>query len=222
MRRAALIFPLVFVLTFSPNRLQAQVVKGSWTKLETQPAGERLVVSLRNGSRIVCTLRGTTNDELLVAVHSTDETRIAKSNVADVTTEAKQRDSLKNGAAWGLGLGIGFGVLNGHLRGTREFVTGPRGLPLFKPPYGRITAINLNTGDHVWTKPNGDGPSDHPAIKHLNLPPLGQPGRASPLLTKTLLFVGRRSHQCPDTARWRRASNTLWSRLDLSTMPPNS
>ena len=77
-----------------------------------------------------------------------------------------------------------------YVHGTREFVIGPRGLPLFKPPYGRITAINLNTGDHVWMQPNGDGPRDHPAIKHLNLPPLGQPGRASPLLTKTLLFVG--------------------------------
>ncbi len=77
-----------------------------------------------------------------------------------------------------------------YVHGTREFVTGPRGLPLFKPPYGRITAINLNTGDHVWVKPNGDGPREHPAIKHLNLPPLGQPGRASPLVTKTLFFIG--------------------------------
>ena len=77
-----------------------------------------------------------------------------------------------------------------YVHGTREFVTGPRGLPLFKPPYGRITAINLNTGDHLWVKPNGDGPREHPAIKYLNLPPLGQPGRASPLVTKTLLFIG--------------------------------
>ena len=77
-----------------------------------------------------------------------------------------------------------------YVHGTCEFVTGPRGLPLFKPPYGRITAINLNTGDHVWVKPNGDGPREHPAIKYLNLPPLGQPGRASPLVTKTLLFIG--------------------------------
>ena len=77
-----------------------------------------------------------------------------------------------------------------YVRGTRDFVTGPRGLPLFKPPYGRITAINLNSGEHAWMKPNGDGPRDHPAIRQLNLPPLGQPGRASPLLTKTLLFVG--------------------------------
>jgi hypothetical protein len=40
---------------------------------------------------------------------------------------------------------------------------------------------------------HGDGPRDHPAIKHLNLPPLGNPGRAAPLLTKTLLFVGEGS-----------------------------
>ena len=40
---------------------------------------------------------------------------------------------------------------------------------------------------------NGDGPRDHPAIKHLNLPPLGNPGRAAPLLTKTLLFIGEGS-----------------------------
>ena len=37
--------------------------------------------------------------------------------------------------------------------------------------------------------PNGDGPRDHPALKHLNLPPLGQMGRAAPLVTRTLLFV---------------------------------
>ena len=71
----------------------------------------------------------------------------------------------------------------------REPGPGPRGLPITKPPYGRITAIDLNTGDHMWMTPNGDGPRDHPALKHLNLPPLGQMGRAAPLLTKTLLFV---------------------------------
>jgi quinoprotein glucose dehydrogenase len=71
----------------------------------------------------------------------------------------------------------------------REPGPGPRGLPITKPPYGRITAIDLNTGDHLWMTPNGDGPRDHPALKALNLPPLGQMGRAAPLLTKTLLFV---------------------------------
>ena len=74
-------------------------------------------------------------------------------------------------------------------RGTRAFPDGPRGLPLTKPPYGRITAIDMNTGEHVWMVPNGNGPRNHPAIDHLNLPPLGQPGRAMTLLTKSLLFV---------------------------------
>lgn len=50
---------------------------------------------------------------------------------------------------------------------------GPQGLPLLKPPYRRITAIDLNTGDHVWQIPLGKGPTDHPAIAHLNLGDLG-------------------------------------------------
>ena len=76
-----------------------------------------------------------------------------------------------------------------YTRGTRAFPDGPRGLPLTKPPYGRITAIDMNSGEHVWMVPNGDGPRDHPAIAHLDLPPLGQPGRSMTLLTRTLLFV---------------------------------
>ena len=71
----------------------------------------------------------------------------------------------------------------------REPGPGPRGLPITKPPYGRITAIDLNTGDHLWMVPNGDGPRDHPALKDLNLPPLGHMGRAAALVTRTLLFV---------------------------------
>ena len=50
---------------------------------------------------------------------------------------------------------------------------GPQGLPLLKPPYRRITAINLNTGEHEWQVPLGKGPTDHPAIAHLKLGDLG-------------------------------------------------
>ena len=60
----------------------------------------------------------------------------------------------------------------------------------FKPPYGRLTAIDLNKGDIVWAVANGDGPRNHPALKDLNLPPLGQGGRVGPLVTKTLVFLG--------------------------------
>jgi quinoprotein glucose dehydrogenase len=78
-----------------------------------------------------------------------------------------------------------------YTRGSRDLVEGPQGLPLTKPPYGRITAINMNTGDHLWMVPNGDGPREHPALAGLNLPPLGQPSRDMPLLTKSILFLAQ-------------------------------
>jgi quinoprotein glucose dehydrogenase len=77
-----------------------------------------------------------------------------------------------------------------YVSGTRAWTAGPQGLPLFKPPYGRITAIDLNKGEQLWMTPNGDGPRDHPLLKPLNLPPLGSPGRSSPLVTRTLVFLG--------------------------------
>ena len=79
------------------------------------------------------------------------------------------------------------------VRYAREMYTpvlGPQGLPLFKGPYGRITAIDLNTGEILWQTPNGEGPRDHPAIRHLDLPPMGQPGRAAVLVTPSLVFAG--------------------------------
>jgi len=80
-----------------------------------------------------------------------------------------------------------------YVKGRRLWIGGPRGLPLFKPPYGRITAFDMTKGEIVWQVPNGNGPRNHPAIKHLNLGRLGRPGRPSPLLTKTLLFIGEGS-----------------------------
>ena len=79
------------------------------------------------------------------------------------------------------------------VRYVREAYTsalGPQGLPLFKPPYGRITAIDLNAGEILWQIPNGEGPRGHPALKDLDLPWLGQHGRASVLVTKALVFAG--------------------------------
>jgi len=76
--------------------------------------------------------------------------------------------------------------------GSIEFGPGgPQGLPLLKPPYGRITAIDLNTGEHLWMRSVGDGPREHPALRHLQLPPLGWPRRSFPLLAPTLLLVAQ-------------------------------
>ena len=75
------------------------------------------------------------------------------------------------------------------------------GLPIYKPPYGRLTALDLNRGEILWQVPNGDGPRNHPALKHLNLPPLGNAGRPAPLVTKTLLFIGEGSDAIPGVPR---------------------
>jgi quinoprotein glucose dehydrogenase len=68
-------------------------------------------------------------------------------------------------------------------------IPGPQGLPLFKPPWGRITAINLNNGNHQWMSVVGDGPRKHPAIKHLQLGKLGINRRIFTLTTQTLLIA---------------------------------
>ena len=67
------------------------------------------------------------------------------------------------------------------------------GLPLYKPPYSRVTAYDLNTGTIKWQVPIGDGPRDHPLLKDLHLGPLGNGSRGSPLVTATLLFVSQAS-----------------------------
>ncbi|MDD9889937.1 MAG: PQQ-binding-like beta-propeller repeat protein [Gammaproteobacteria bacterium] len=74
-----------------------------------------------------------------------------------------------------------------------ERQVGPFGLPLLKPPYRRITAIDLNTGDHLWQVPFGMGPANHPLLEHLNLPPLGSVyddvvAEGGILVTKSLLI----------------------------------
>ena len=68
-----------------------------------------------------------------------------------------------------------------------------RGLPLLKPPYGRVTAIDLTTGEPLWMIPNGDTPrsvAEHPALAGLEVPPTGKATRAGTLVTRTLLFAG--------------------------------
>lgn len=70
---------------------------------------------------------------------------------------------------------------------------GPQGLPLLRPPWGRITAIDLNTGEHLWWVPNGNAAEhikNHPALKGVDLSRVGHPDQAMLIVTKTLLFGG--------------------------------
>jgi quinoprotein glucose dehydrogenase len=69
----------------------------------------------------------------------------------------------------------------------------PEGLPIVKPPYGVVAAIDLNTGDTKWRVPHGDTPDairNSPALKGLNIPKTGQQGSVGLMVTKTLVVVG--------------------------------
>ncbi len=88
------------------------------------------------------------------------------------------------------GEGATLNIIENRGAGTRQ-PTMPQGLPLFKPPYSRMTAIDLNTGDHAWMQPMGSGDRirNHPLLRDLDLPPLGgDSSRSGPLVTKTLLI----------------------------------
>ncbi|MSO62771.1 MAG: pyrroloquinoline quinone-dependent dehydrogenase [Acidobacteria bacterium] len=67
-----------------------------------------------------------------------------------------------------------------------------RGLPLGKPPYGSLTAIDLKKGEILWKTPHGDTPEvikNHPDLRGLNIPNTGRPGTVGTLVTKTLLIA---------------------------------
>ena len=69
---------------------------------------------------------------------------------------------------------------------------GPQGLPIYKPPYSRIVAIDMNTGEHLWETPNGDTPErirNHPALQGVDLPNTGVPAHPVTMVTKTLLIT---------------------------------
>jgi quinoprotein glucose dehydrogenase len=94
----------------------------------------------------------------------------------------------------------------------------PLGLPLVKPPYGRITAIDMNSGEHRWMVPNGDTPDDiknNPALAGVTLPPTGKPSKALLLVTKTLLFASEGYNGAPILRAYDKATGAVVAELPL-------
>jgi quinoprotein glucose dehydrogenase len=82
------------------------------------------------------------------------------------------------------------------LVGIRQGIEGPFGLPLTKPPFGTITAIDMNSGEHVWQIANADTPDEfvnHPKLAGVDLPRTGHDERVGLLVTASLLFAGEGS-----------------------------
>jgi len=70
-----------------------------------------------------------------------------------------------------------------------------QGLPIYKPPYGMVSAINLDRGEIMWQSPAGDTPDNvrnHPLLRGMNIPKTGQPGVSGVGLmnTKTVVVMG--------------------------------
>ena len=107
-----------------------------------------------------------------------------------------------------------------YTRGRMRPPAGPDGLPLFKGPYGRITAIDLNRGTIAWQRPNGEGSPairDHPRLRDIELPLLGG-GRDFLLVTTELLFSGQQTPGRDDTwvlAARDKASGELLAEIPL-------
>ena len=100
------------------------------------------------------------------------------------------------------------------------------GLPLIKPPYGRITAIDMNTGNHVWMQPVGDTPDaikNHERLKGVTIPKTGRGGRLGIMVTKTLLWGGERGPLVTvngQTGSWFRSYDKATGEIVSETLLP--
>ncbi len=95
---------ILFVLTTS---LQAQVIPGRWEKLDSQPAGKEIIVILKTGDRLECALKESGTNDLTVVTSTGSELTIAKSEVREIESQERIKDSLNNGALIGMGIGLG-------------------------------------------------------------------------------------------------------------------
>ena len=67
------------------------------------------------------------------------------------------------------------------------------GLSILKPPYGVLSAIDMNKGEVIWTVPHGETPDNvrnHPKLRDMDIPRTGQRANVGTVVTKTLVIVG--------------------------------
>ena len=117
---------------------------------------------------------------------------IARAGGPPATPAGEGADAADPGRGGGRGRGAGAGSAGG---GRGRAVTTVQGLPLIKPPYDRITAYDMNSGDLLWQKAHGttaDEIRNHPALKGLGAARLGHYGRIfiGVLATKSLVIAG--------------------------------
>ncbi len=97
-----------------------------------------------------------------------------------------------------------------------------QGLPILKPPYSRITTVDLNTGEFAWVVPLGTTPprvSQHSALKGINVPNTGGINlHATLLVTKTLLIAGEGWGGAPTIRAYDKKSGAIVAELSIPGM----
>ncbi|MDD9894690.1 MAG: pyrroloquinoline quinone-dependent dehydrogenase [Gammaproteobacteria bacterium] len=109
-----------------------------------------------------------------------------------------------------------------YVRGGARGVAGPSGLPLTKPPYGRITAIDMNSGENAWIVPHGEGIRQQIIDMGILDPgPVGTVDNAGPgpLLTRTLLYMAQRDNDRNLLRAYNKATGEIVHEYELP-LPP--
>jgi len=123
---------------------------------------------------------------------------VASQHGYEVLALVPAQERYPDGKPWP-GWGSPDGKITSLYVSTSSPAPGPSGgagnppLPLMKPPYGRIVAYDMNTGDLKWNIPNGETPDrirNHPALKGVAIGNTGQNSHANLLVTKSLLMYG--------------------------------
>ncbi|WP_420142096.1 PQQ-binding-like beta-propeller repeat protein [Sphingomonas sp.] len=142
------------------------------------------------GTLTVPHLTGGTNWPGGAADPETGIVYVYSKTVADVMTELPNSDKALSDFAY---INVR-GMSDPPKRGDHVYgVLSVEGLPLLKPPYGRITAIDLKSGTFAWQVPHGETPDqvrNHPKLKGLTIPKTGRAGNVGPLVTKSLVICG--------------------------------
>ncbi len=113
----------------------------------------------------------------------------------------------------------GTGVLYHDTRG--QAVTPPTtvfGLPLLKPPYGRVSAIDLKTGERLWMVPHGNTPDNikrNAKLQGVNIPNTGAPTRGTGLLVTSTLLFGGEGGASPMFRAWDKKTGAVVAEIQL-------
>ena len=92
------------------------------------------------------------------------------------------------------------------------------GLPLIKPPYGRVTAVDLKTGDRLWMVPHGNTPDPikkNPKLQGVEIPNTGAPTKGTGLLVTSTLLFGGEGGATPVLRAWDKKTGAVVAEIQL-------